>query len=66
LKYSSRAFATSIVAVACPRPIPFCSRVMQIDPPPIPTLTKSAPASAKNLNPSASTTLPAPTFTLSP
>ena len=47
-------------------PIPFVSRVIQIDPPPIPILIKSAPHSAKNLNPSASTTFPAPTFTLSP
>ena len=37
--------------------------MIQIDPPPIPILTKSAPHSAKNLNPSASTTLPAPTLT---
>ncbi len=46
-KYSSRAFATSITAEACPRPMPFCSRVMQMEPPPMPTLTKSAPASAR-------------------
>ena len=52
--------------MACPLPIPFVSRVIQIEPPPIPTFTKSAPQSARNLNPSASTTFPAPTFTLSP
>jgi IMP dehydrogenase len=40
----SLASATSIKAVACPRPMPFCSRVIQMEPPPIPTLTKSAPA----------------------
>ena len=66
LKYSSRALATSIVAVAWPLPIPLVSLVIQIEPPPIPILIKSAPQSAKNLKPSASTTLPAPTFTLSP
>ena len=38
--------------------------MIQIEPPPIPTLTKSAPASAKKLNPSSSTTLPAPHLTL--
>ena len=65
-KYSSRAFATSMVAVAWPRPMPFCSRVMQMEPPPMPTLMKSAPASARKRKPSASTTLPAPTFTESP
>ena len=42
------------------------SRVMQMEPPPMPTLTKSAPASARNRKPSRSTTLPAPTFTASP
>ena len=66
MKYSSLASQTSIKAVACPRPIPFVSRVIQIEPPPIPTLTKSAPFSAKNKNPSLSTTLPAPIFTVSP
>ena len=39
--------ATSCKAVACPRPIPFCSRVIQIEPPPMPTFMKSAPASTK-------------------
>ena len=66
LKYSSLALETSMTAVACPLPIPLVSLVIQIDPPPIPILTKSAPAFARNLNPSASTTFPAPTFTLSP
>ena len=46
--------------------MPLVSRVMQMEPPPMPTLTKSAPAWARNRNPSLSTTLPAPTFTLSP
>ena len=64
LKYLSRSLLTSISDVACPRPIPFVSRVIQIEPPPIPTLIKSAPQSAKNLNPSALTTFPAPIFTL--
>ena len=36
------------------------------EPPPIPIFIKSAPASAKNLKPSLSTTLPAPILTLSP
>ena len=40
--------------------------MIQIDPPPTPTLIKSAPASAKYLNPSLSTTLPAPILTVSP
>lgn len=39
------------------------SRVMQMEPPPMPILTKSAPAFARNRKPSRSTTLPAPTFT---
>ena len=59
-------YITSMVAVACPRPIPFVSRVIQIDPPPIPTLIKSAPHSARKRKPSLSTTLPAPTLTVSP
>ena len=66
LKYSSRALATSMTAVAWPRPIPLVSRVMQMEPPPIPIFTKSAPACAKKRKPSRSTTLPAPTLTLSP
>ena len=66
LKYSSLAATTSIKAEACPRPIPFVSLVIQIEPPPTPTLMKSAPASARYLNPSLSTTFPAPIFTLSP
>ena len=65
-KYSSLAATTSNKALACPRPIPFVSRVIQIDPPPTPTFMKSAPASAKYKNPSLSTTLPAPIFTSSP
>ena len=65
-KYSSRALATSMTAVACPRPMPFCSRVMQMEPPPMPIFTKSAPALARKRKPSRSTTLPAPTFTASP
>ena len=64
--YSSRAFETSITLVACPLPIPLVSRVMQIEPPPIPTLIKSAPASERKLKPSSSTTFPAPIGTLSP
>ena len=47
-----------MVAVAWPRPMPLVSRVMQIEPPPMPTLTKSAPASARKRKPSRSTTLP--------
>ena len=53
-------------AEAWPRPMPFCSRVMQMEPPPMPIFTKSAPCSARKLKPSASTTLPAPIFTESP
>ena len=45
LKYSSRALATARTAEAWPQPIPFCSRVMQMEPPPIPILMKSAPQS---------------------
>ena len=66
LKYSSRAAATSITEVACPRPIPLVSRVMHIAPPPMPTFIKSAPHSAKKRKPSRSTIFPAPTFILSP
>ena len=65
-KYLFLASITSISAEACPRPIPFVSRVIQIEPPPTPTFIKSAPACAKYLNPSASTTFPAPILTLSP
>ena len=46
--------------------MPFCSLVIQIDPPPTPTFIKSAPASAKYKKPSLSTTFPAPILTLSP
>ena len=40
--------------------------LMFVEPPPIPTLIKSAPHSARKRKPAASTTLPAPTLTLSP
>ena len=65
-KYLFLSSTTSIKALACPRPIPFVSRVIQIDPPPTPTFIKSAPAFAKYLNPSLSTTFPAPIFRSSP
>ena len=46
--------------------MPLVSLVIHIEPPPTPTFMKSAPASAKYLKPSASTTFPAPIFTSSP
>ena len=60
LKYLSLSLQTSITDEACPLPMPFVSLVIHIEPPPIPTFTKSAPASAKNLKPLPSTTLPPP------
>ena len=45
LPYSLEALLASIIAVICGTPIPATTRVVQIDPGPIPTLTQSAPAS---------------------
>jgi len=49
------------MAVICGTPTPETTRVVQIEPGPIPTLTASAPASIKARVPSAVATLPATT-----
>ena len=51
-KYLSRSSVTSITVVANPLPVPFCSCVIQIEPPPIPTFTAFAPASTRKRKPS--------------
>ena len=48
-----------MIAVICGTPIPATTRVVQIDPGPIPILTQSAPASIRSLVPSPVATLPA-------
>jgi len=48
-----------MIAVICGTPIPATTRVVQIDPGPIPILTQSAPALIKASVPSAVATLPA-------
>ena len=55
----SRARAQSLMAVIWGTPTPATTRVVQIDPGPIPTLTASAPALASATAPSAVATLPA-------
>ena len=47
-------------------PTPVTTRVVQMDPGPIPTFTASAPRSARALAPSRVATFPAMTSTLSP
>ena len=49
----------SMIAVSCGTPKPVTTRVVQIDPGPIPTLIASAPASASSRAPSRVATLPA-------
>ena len=49
----------SKTAVICGMPIPVTTRVVQIDPPPMPTFTASAPAVIRSLVASAVATLPA-------
>src|SRR4051794_41569762 len=48
----------SEIAKSCGTPIPATTRVVQIDPGPMPTLTASAPASMRARVPSAVATLP--------
>ncbi len=55
----SSAFAASSTAVICAMPAPVTTRVVQIAPGPMPTLTASAPASATAFAPPAVPTLPA-------
>ena len=54
----SSAFEHSIIALNCGAPIPAIIRVVQIDPGPTPTLTASAPLSAKYFAASAVATFP--------
>ena len=51
--------AQSLIAVICGTPTPATTRVVQIDPGPMPTLTASTPASISARAPSAVATLPA-------
>jgi hypothetical protein len=53
-----------MIAVSCGTPTPATTRVVQIDPGPMPTLTQSAPASISARVASAVATLPATTCTL--
>src|SRR5438309_499484 len=53
------ALAQSLMAVTCGTPTPATTRVVQIDPGPMPTLTQSAPALTRAAYPSAVATLPA-------
>ena len=53
----------SMIAVSCGTPTPATTRVVQIEPGPIPTLMESAPASIKAFAPSAVAILPATTCT---
>ena len=55
------ALAQWSIAVICGTPTPETTRVVQIEPGPIPTFTASAPASIKARVPSAVATLPATT-----
>jgi hypothetical protein len=52
-----------MIAVSCGTPTPATTRVVQIDPGPMPTLTQSAPASISARAASAVATLPATTCT---
>src|SRR5262249_10359028 len=54
-----QASTASTTAVSCGTPTPATTRVVQIEPGPMPTLTASAPASISALAPSAVATLPA-------
>jgi hypothetical protein len=59
-------FATStasMIAVSCGTPTPATTRVVQIEPGPMPTLIESAPASIRAFAPSAVAILPATTCT---
>src|SRR5690554_1920793 len=56
---------TSMMAVSWGTPTPATTRVVQMEPGPMPTFTASAPASAKYLPPSAVATLPT-TMSMSP
>ncbi len=56
LRHSSTA---SRIAVSCGMPTPATTRVVQIEPGPMPTLTASAPASIRARAPSAVAILPA-------
>ena len=57
------ASTASVIAVSCGTPTPAMTRVVQIEPGPIPTLMASAPASISALAPSAVAILPATTCT---
>ena len=57
--YGAAALAQSSTAVICGTPTPATTRVVQIEPGPIPTLTASAPASISATVASAVATLPA-------
>ena len=54
--------ATSMIAVSWGTPTPATTRVVQIEPGPMPTFTASAPRSIRMRAPSAVATLPATTW----
>ena len=55
----ARPIMPSIIAVICGTPMPATTRVVQIEPGPMPIFTPSAPAAIKAATPSAVATLPA-------
>ena len=55
----SATFTDSAMAVSCGIPTPETTRVVQMDPPPMPTFTASTPARISASVPSAVATLPA-------
>ena len=59
---SAASSTVSMMAVSCGTPTPATTRVVQIEPGPMPTLTASAPASISACAPSAVATLPAITW----
>ena len=59
LPYLSAASAQSMMAVICGTPMPATTRVVQMEPGPMPTLTTSAPDSIRASQAGAVATLPA-------
>ena len=58
---ASAAAVASMIAVICGTPTPEITRVVQIEPGPMPTFTASAPAAIKSVAPCLVATLPATT-----
>ncbi len=59
IPYLAATSAESAIAVICGTPMPAMTRVVHMEPGPMPILTQSAPASIMALVPSAVATLPA-------